>query len=76
MAVAWMFYRKLSARGCRESAVIVMTAFPLEHLRREYPSQTLAAWLTKPVNPQQLLDAVQAALGKGRHTDNPCSAGG
>ena len=42
--------------------VIVMTAFPLQHLQSRYPSQTIAAWLTKPVDPATLLDAVEKAM--------------
>jgi len=43
--------------------VIVMTAFPLHHLRPRYSNHTLSAWLTKPVPPQQLLEAVREAMG-------------
>jgi DNA-binding response OmpR family regulator len=39
--------------------VIVMTALPLKHLRPQYPPGTLAAWLTKPVPPQQLLETIE-----------------
>jgi DNA-binding response OmpR family regulator len=42
--------------------VIVMTAFPLQHLQPAYPSSTLAGWLTKPVPPGVLLEAVERAL--------------
>ncbi len=38
--------------------VIVMTAFPIDHLRSRYPSSVLVALLTKPVSPQDLLDEV------------------
>lgn len=41
--------------------VIVMTAFPLVHLKPDYPESTLVAWLTKPVAPAALLDAVARA---------------
>jgi DNA-binding NtrC family response regulator len=42
--------------------VVVMTAFPLHHLRPNYPARTLVDWLTKPVPPGQLLAAVEQAL--------------
>jgi two-component system repressor protein LuxO len=42
--------------------VVVMTAFPLHHLRPNYPSSTLVDWLTKPVPPNVLLTAVQQAM--------------
>jgi DNA-binding NtrC family response regulator len=44
--------------------VIVMTAFPLGHLQPRFPSETLVAWLTKPVAPSALLEAVERAAGK------------
>ena len=43
--------------------VIVMTAFPLRHLRPNYPEGTLVAWLTKPVAPMALLEAIELAMG-------------
>src|SRR5205823_4061127 len=46
--------------------VIVMTAFPLQHLRPSYPDTTLVAWLTKPVAPAALLQAVEAASQTGQ----------
>lgn len=46
--------------------VIVMTAFPLQHLQPNYPASTLAGWLTKPVPPGALLDAVDRALNADR----------
>ena len=42
--------------------VVVMTAFPLHHLRPNYPTSTLVDWLTKPVPPSVLLAAVQQAM--------------
>lgn len=42
--------------------VIVMTAFPLQHLQPSYPSSTLAGWLTKPVPPAALLETVEQAF--------------
>jgi DNA-binding response OmpR family regulator len=50
---------KLSVR------VIVMTAFPLQHLQPAYPSATLAGWLTKPVPPGVLLEAINRAMATG-----------
>ena len=41
--------------------VIVMTAFPLQHLQPQYPPGTLIAWLTKPVCPAALLEAIRKA---------------
>jgi CheY-like chemotaxis protein len=46
--------------------VIVMTAFPLQHLRPQDPDGILAAWLTKPVAPGALLEAVEDALKKDK----------
>lgn len=42
--------------------VIVLTALPLQHLRPQYPPRTLAAWLNKPLAPEQLLEAVRSAM--------------
>jgi DNA-binding response OmpR family regulator len=42
--------------------VIVMTAFPLQHLEPAYTARTLVGWLTKPVAPDALLEAVEMAL--------------
>ena len=42
--------------------VIVMTAFPLQHLQPRYPAGTLVEWLTKPIAPAMLLAAVEKAL--------------
>jgi DNA-binding response OmpR family regulator len=52
--------------------VIVMTAFPLQHLRPQYPNHTLVAWLTKPVAPGALLEAVETAIN-GNGTPPPTS---
>jgi two-component system response regulator PilR (NtrC family) len=38
--------------------VIVMSAFPIEHLRQRFPKSVVVASITKPVSPQQLLDIV------------------
>jgi DNA-binding NtrC family response regulator len=48
--------------------VIVMTAFPLQHLRPNYPESTLVAWLTKPVAPAALLKAVENAENLDKET--------
>ena len=42
--------------------VIVMTAFPLQHLRPHDPAGNLTAWFTKPVAPGALLEAVEKAI--------------
>ena len=42
--------------------VIVMTAFPLQHLRPVYPASTLIGWLTKPVPPAALLETIAQAM--------------
>ena len=46
--------------------VIVMSAFPIEHLRQRFPSSVVVASMTKPVSPQQLLDLVDTIVGTGR----------
>jgi DNA-binding response OmpR family regulator len=45
---------------------VVMSAFPSERLRQQFPESVLAALLTKPVSPQQLLDAVDRITRNGR----------
>jgi two-component system response regulator PilR (NtrC family) len=45
--------------------VIVMSAFPIEHLRQRFPDSVVAS-MTKPVSPQQLLDLVDTIVGTGR----------
>ena len=50
--------------------VIVMTAFDLAHLRPSEPTEILAAWMTKPVSPVELLEAVERALD-GQATQTP-----
>lgn len=42
--------------------VVVMTAFDLLHLRPADAGSILAAWLTKPVNPQELLQVVEKVM--------------
>lgn len=44
--------------------VVVMTAFDLLHLRPRDANRLLAAWLTKPVNPVELLDIVERTMGE------------
>ena len=39
--------------------VIVMSAFPIQHLRGRFPDSVLVAMMTKPVSPQHLLDVVE-----------------
>ena len=50
------------AKAGLETRVVVMTAFDLAHLRPAGVGTTLAAWMTKPVNPNELLKVVEAAL--------------
>jgi DNA-binding response OmpR family regulator len=38
--------------------VIVMSAFPIQHLRGRFPESVLVAMMTKPVSPQHLSDVV------------------
>ncbi len=45
-----------------QTRVIVMTAFPLQHLRPADANGSLVAWMTKPVAPSQLLQALRAGL--------------
>lgn len=45
------------------SRVVVMTAFDLKHLRPAGAGAILAGWLTKPVNPLELLKIVEAEEG-------------
>lgn len=42
--------------------VVVMTAFDLKHLRPADAGEVLAGWLTKPVNPQELLAIVDDVM--------------
>jgi DNA-binding response OmpR family regulator len=44
--------------------VVVMTAFDLMHLRPKSANRVLAAWLTKPVNPLDLLKIVERCMGQ------------
>jgi len=43
--------------------VVVMTALDLAHLRPLDAAGVLVAWLTKPVNPTELLRIVEGAIG-------------
>lgn len=45
--------------------VIVMSAFPIEHLRQRFPRSVVVASMTKPVSPQQLLDVVDRISRNG-----------
>jgi DNA-binding NtrC family response regulator len=47
--------------------VVIMTALPLENLRPRYARPNLAGWLTKPVSPEQLLEAVERAANSELH---------
>jgi DNA-binding response OmpR family regulator len=45
--------------------VVVMTAFDLKHARPNGSNGVLVGWLMKPVNPQELLEIVEKAIGAG-----------
>lgn len=45
--------------------VVVMTAYPIEHLRKRFPASVLVALLTKPVSPQDLLETVDGMVAGG-----------
>lgn len=47
--------------------VVIMTALPLENLRPRYARPNLAGWLTKPVSPESLLEAVERAAHADLH---------
>jgi DNA-binding response OmpR family regulator len=49
------------------SQVVVMTAFDLKHMRPAEANRVLAGWMTKPVNPSELLTIVERVMG----TDEP-----
>ncbi len=39
--------------------VVVMTALPITHLLSRISTSKVSAWLTKPVDPQRLLDCIR-----------------
>jgi two-component system, OmpR family, response regulator len=41
---------------------IVMSALPQARLRQQYPASVLAAMMTKPVSPQELLEVVDSVV--------------
>ncbi len=43
--------------------VVVMTAFDLHHVRPVHANGSLAGWLTKPVNPLDLLKLIDREMG-------------
>lgn len=53
---------ELSSRGCRHP-LIVMTAFPTAIVREQMLASGAHAFLTKPVDPDDLLEAIAAAIG-------------
>ena len=57
--------KKMSQRGGGGASVVVMTAFDLKHLRPAEANRVLAAWMTKPVNPAELLGIVEQVMGRG-----------
>ena len=56
--------RVIAAEGLPVRA-IVMSAFPPERLRGQFPPSVLAALMTKPVSPQHLLEWVDRIAGDG-----------
>jgi FixJ family two-component response regulator len=52
----------LASRGCRHP-LIVMTAFPTSIVREQMLASGAKAFLTKPVDPDELLAAIEAAIG-------------
>lgn len=53
---------ELGRRGCRQP-LIVMTAFPTPAARDEMLASGARAFLTKPVDPDALLEAIEQAIG-------------
>jgi FixJ family two-component response regulator len=51
---------ELGRRGCRQP-LIVMTAFPTSTAREQMLADGACAFLTKPVDPDTLLDAIEEA---------------
>ncbi len=51
---------ELGRRGCRQP-LIVMTAFPTAIAREQMLADGARAFLTKPIDPDALLDAIDAA---------------
>jgi DNA-binding response OmpR family regulator len=49
--------------------VVVMTAFDLKHLRPREANGVLAGWMTKPVNPADLLKLVEAEQSRQAAVD-------
>jgi DNA-binding response OmpR family regulator len=47
--------------------VLVMSAYPIQHLRGRFPDTVLVAMMTKPVSPQHLLEVVDRIVrGEGQ----------
>jgi DNA-binding response OmpR family regulator len=42
--------------------VLVMSAYPIQHLRGRFPESVLVAMMTKPVSPQHLLEMVEKVV--------------
>ena len=51
--------------GGEKVRVVVMTAFDLKHLRPSGADGVLAGWMTKPVNPMDLLAVVEHLMSEG-----------
>lgn len=57
---------RLIARENLPVRAVVMSAFPVDRLSRQFPQNILAAMMTKPVSPQQLLEVMTRITGNGR----------
>ena len=55
---------KKISRGGGGASVVVMTAFDLKHMRPAEANEILAGWMTKPVNPLELLEIVEKVMGR------------
>jgi len=53
---------ELASRGCRHP-LIVMTAFSTQNVREQMLASGADAFLTKPVDPDELLAAIEATIG-------------
>ena len=59
--------RQLACSGSR-IPVILITAFPLEHLRRQAEEQGAAGFFAKPFDGRLMIECIERALGeKGKH---------
>jgi DNA-binding response OmpR family regulator len=56
---------RLIVRESLPVRAIVMSAFPVDRLSRQFPRSVLAAMMTKPVSPQHLLEIVDKITRNG-----------